>query len=133
LLVLGGCGGKTHDLAKVSGTVTLDNQPLAEARVVFQPIGTGKGNPGPGSSGVTDANGRYSLRAATDAVGAVVGSHRVSITLGTGTTNPDSDQPAKPTRRQLPARYNTNTELTCEVPAGGTDKADFALWSKENK
>jgi hypothetical protein len=31
---------------------------------------------------------------------------------------------------QLPARYNQQSELTCDVPAGGRNDANFELKSK---
>ena len=45
----------------VSGRVTLDDQPLANAVVLFEPI-TGNTNPGMGSVGRTDSDGRFVLR-----------------------------------------------------------------------
>src|SRR5262249_34965527 len=75
-----GCGGGPK-VAPVSGRVTLDGQPLAGASVNFQPLSDGNNlNPGPGSYGKTDADGRYSLRVVVDdRPGAFVGKHRVEI------------------------------------------------------
>ena len=55
---LSGCGGgASYELVPVSGRVTLDGQPLANARVSFQPA-RDQSDPGPGASGVTDAEGK---------------------------------------------------------------------------
>ena len=43
----------------------------------------------------------------------------------------ESDDRRRPGQlvNQVPVRYNGKTELTYDVPAGGTGKADFALTS----
>jgi hypothetical protein len=132
LFALGGCG--TKGLAPVSGTVTLDGQPLPDASVNFQPLDSTKS--GLGSSGKTDASGRYSLRVVMDdKTGAVIGKHRVSISTVTE-EDPSYDPPPgrfkRPLRDRLPARYNAKSQLEFEVTRGGTDKADFSLTSKHD-
>jgi hypothetical protein len=67
--------------------------------------------------------------------GALVGKHRVQITTGvseslaqeyTGPTEDGSPPPNFPKDyRRVPERYNDKSELTFEVPPGGTDQADF--------
>jgi len=47
-----------------------------------------------------------------------------SIDAGPGSSGKTND---KGLVNQVPVRYNGKTELTYDVPAGGTDKADFAL------
>jgi hypothetical protein len=126
LLLLAGCGGP-HHLARVSGRVTLNDKPLAKAAVVFQPIADGNINPGPGSGGFTDADGRYTLTlTGTKTRGAVLGKHKVRISLVPQDDSAD-DKP-KPLK-QLPLRYNRETTLVFEVRPGGTDSADFKLTS----
>jgi hypothetical protein len=124
-----GCGN--DQVAPVSGRITLDSQPLANAAVTFQPVRTeGKGNPGAGSGGFTDADGRYTLKVVgTEARGAVVGKHKVRISLVPPKTEPDDDRQKK--FKQLPAKYSgKDTKLEFDVLAGGTDAANFALTSK---
>ena len=50
LLFLTGCGSSAYDLVPVSGIVTLDDKPVAGARVVFEPTRSGEAalNAGPG-------------------------------------------------------------------------------------
>jgi hypothetical protein len=124
LPLLAGCGG--GGVAAVSGRVTLDGRPLANAAVLFQPVSAaGNNNPGPGSTGVTDADGRYTLTiTGKEQRGAVVGKHKVRITMMAQTDSPD-DKP-RPVK-QLPPRYNRDTILEYDVPDGGTGAADFAL------
>jgi hypothetical protein len=129
VLTAAGCGRAPYQVAPVSGRVTLNGQPLAKAHVHFAPVGTRDHNPGPTSQGLTDAQGRFSLRLDNPPQpGAVVGRSRVFITAGgAATAGPQPDGGGKRTRERLPARYHRETVLEFEVPAGGTEKADFAL------
>jgi hypothetical protein len=127
LLALAGCG--SSQFAPVSGTVTLDGKPIPNASVNFQPADSK--DSALASSGKTDANGRYKLRVVmNNASGAVRGRHRVSIST-LQEEDPTKDLPPGKQRPKdpIPARYNTRTELTFDVPAGGTSSADFALTS----
>jgi hypothetical protein len=126
LLVLStGCDSGPYKTARVSGRVTLNGSPLADAAVTFQPVATKGKDPGPGSGGVTDADGRYTLTLVGKTTrGAVVGKHKVLITMYQK-DDPADDRP-KPVKR-LPKRYNSKTELQFEVPSGGSDSADFNL------
>jgi len=75
----GGCGGEAN-VAPIVGVVTLDGKPLAGASITTQPIASGDKNPGSGSFGKTDQEGRFELELVTPAMkGAVVGEHRVMI------------------------------------------------------
>jgi len=129
LLVLAGCGSGGK-IAPVSGTVTLDGKPLANALVAFQPIATaGKPNAGMGSTGKTDANGKYTLKTVdTDHSGAVLAKHSVMITIMPESS--DLDIPRPPQKALLPAKYNHNSELQFDVQAGGSDSANFDLKSR---
>jgi hypothetical protein len=129
LLLPLGCGGlKT---APVAGVVRLDGKPLAGAHVNFQPIGSRDRPPGPGSYGKTDAQGRYALRLVSpDQPGAVVGEHRVSISLRGGEEAMRSDAGVILVKDRVPQCYNTDTRLRFEVPPRGSGSADFDLWSE---
>lgn len=83
LLLLSGCG-KGLPVAPVTGTITVGGKPLAGASVTTQPIATDSTNPGPGSFGRTDEQGRFELELVTSAVkGAIIGDHRVMISPAT--------------------------------------------------
>jgi hypothetical protein len=129
-----GCGGPRF--VPVSGKVTLDDKPLANAMVGFYPLDAKAGTTPLTSSGRTNEQGEYTLTAVmSNSKGAVVGKHRVSIT-----TPPDvsggSDLPAnklpkggKPPKL-LPIYMGESSELSCEVPSGGKTDANFALKSR---
>ena len=77
LLFAQGCGG-TFNAAPVSGTITLNGQPLKDATVTFTP--QGGGNESPASSGRTDSSGNYSLTMISDnSTGALIGKHSVRV------------------------------------------------------
>jgi hypothetical protein len=122
-----GCGGSK--VGSVSGTVKLDGEPLANAVVLFQPLGDGELNPGVGSIGRTNEKGEYGLRLIDGAKGAVVGKHRVEIScpIDDGQNNPDEDRATKPPNK-IPDRYHAGSKMTYEVKSGD-NKADFDLTS----
>jgi hypothetical protein len=126
-----GCSGSK--IAPVSGRVTLDGKPLAGVHVSFQPIAkAGDINPGGGSYAVTDAEGQFRLLLVEgEQPGAVIGKHRVEITARSEPIPANVDLARKPTPKVfVPAKYSRNSELTFEVPPGGTKDANFELKSQ---
>jgi len=128
-----GCGGSGYSVAPVSGTVSVDGKPTAGIALTYQPLTSDKNkNPGPGSAGVTDANGRYTLKvvvAGQNKAGAVVGKHRVTLVTAPAPRDEADDTAHPPPKELIPAK-ELGKAREFEVPAGGTDKADFNLSSK---
>lgn len=118
IVAVSGCssssGESLPELGLVTGTITLDNQPLSEAMVTFQPTSGGAM-----SSGATDESGTYEIFFNTETPGAVIGSHKVSISKPDGEAGPDL----------VPMKYNFQTTLTAEVSAG-ENVQNFELESK---
>ncbi|MFL5331380.1 MAG: carboxypeptidase-like regulatory domain-containing protein [Gemmataceae bacterium] len=119
-----GCGGSNR--FGVSGTVTLNGQPLTNATIQFFRVGE---TAPAGGAVVTD--GKYELPAHP---GLPPGSYTVSISSPTGTgggsltANPGAGStPATGYKDRVPAKYNTDTELRAEVTANGPNKFDFNL------
>ena len=55
-----GCGGDAGDMPQVgtvTGTVTLDGQPVSEANIVFNPVSGGRS-----ATAVSDSSGKYTLQ-----------------------------------------------------------------------
>jgi len=114
-----GCGG-SPDFAPVSGRITLNKKPLADAYVVFQPT---VGEPNELSQGKTDADGNFTLESIQGTVGAKVGDHTVAIT----TVPPDAmdDERSPLPRDQVPQEYRDRPlEFTV---AAGENEANFDL------
>lgn len=119
-----GCGGATRPnvpFGTVTGQVTLDGEPLANAQVAFEPA---TGRP---SYGRTSESGAYELRYKGQPWGAIAGRHTVRIT----TADVIEESPdAKPIiiKERLPRRYHESSTLTADVTAGA-NVIDFTLTS----
>jgi len=143
-LVVIGCNDGRPKFVPVSGRVLVDGKPVANLMVTFQPIATEQNkDPGPGSAGITDADGRFTLKVSSQQYssnGAVVGKHKVRI----GTILPGEGQATDPSigspddaplagRELIPPQYNQDTILTFEVPPKGTDQANFDIFIRTRK
>jgi hypothetical protein len=74
LVVLAGCG-RGPVMVPVSGVVTLDGAPVADANVMFAPRGDGRP-----AEGKTDAAGKFSLTTEKPNDGAMEGDYEVTVT-----------------------------------------------------
>jgi hypothetical protein len=108
LSIIAGCGDAK--LGQVSGTVTLDGEPLPRATVEFQPT---TGSP---SYGITDDSGRYRLIYLRNKPGALIGEHIVRVTTYDWVTNPDESKTEIPER--VPRAYNEASTLAFTVKRG---------------
>jgi len=145
LATFAGCGsGGTY--VPVSGTVTLNDKPAANVRVVFSPKPTADStNTGPPSWGVTDEAGRYELKTKGGDEGVVVGAHSISFKyfdlenlkelktmLGQAETKAefaDARKRIAHVEKELGIRGEIpdSAGRVFEVPAGGKSDADFEL------
>lgn len=112
LLVLAGCGPK---MGTVSGTVTIDSQPLDKGVICFAPA------EGSGEAVTGEVNdGHYSLRMAA---GKKIVQLSAPIVVG---KRKEYDGPEAPlieiTAERLGPRYNSESELTFDTPAGSSTK-----------
>ncbi|MGB9689601.1 carboxypeptidase-like regulatory domain-containing protein [Thermogutta sp.] len=151
LTVSEGCGsrnrGNIPQTAPVSGTVTLDGQPVDGATVVFVPTGT----PAYGAYAVTDAKGHFTLKSSETVSGAVPGKYLVQVTklvtdstkkqfvvaedvehaaLASGGSGPSTEVTA--TRNVLPEKYaNPKTSgIEVTVPSEGLQNLEIKLASQ---
>lgn len=118
-----GCGGGQTGPVRypVTGTVTFDGNPLPDGDVQFIPA-DGKG---PTDAGKIVA-GKFSLET-------TAGKKKVSIqatredpkNMVPSGIDPGKMEPAR--EDYIPAKYNTATELTADVPKGGSSSLDFKL------
>jgi hypothetical protein len=131
LALVPGCR-ETQKFAPVSGVVTLNGKPLANATVAFSPIAQpGSIDAGDGSVGKTNAQGEYTLTTSRGVAGAMVGKHRVRISALAPQVGESDARPPRsgwPLMDKIPARYNGETTLTFDV-VPGANKADFSLTS----
>ncbi len=144
-VALAGCGGSGVTYVPVSGVVTLDGKPYKNAIVSFQPMAVkGNLNPGRGSSALTDEAGKFSLATDEGARGAVAGKHLIRIrTKVNDPTNvfdpsvgsPDGGGPVGGKKKEvepIPQEWFADSSTKeFEVPAKGTDKANFDIVTKK--
>lgn len=125
-----GCSPDSYQMAPISGTIRLDGKPLPNATVGFEPTNVAGAIAGPGSYGRTDDQGRYQLMAPGDRPGAVVGMNKVWVRTYRAVRGAGEQVKQVLSVERLPSRYHDQTELTYEVPASGTEHADFELRSQ---
>lgn len=133
VLASGGCGKRGPALIPVTGTVTLDGQPLEGVNVTFMPVA---GAEGEGGIAVTDASGKYELKQFRGTgKGTAAGEYRVTISkvvMADGSPIPADKSAAEvQTKDLLPAKYSDlgATTLTATVKEGG-QPINFDLKSK---
>ncbi|MBA2115072.1 carboxypeptidase regulatory-like domain-containing protein [Bremerella alba] len=118
-----GCGGEKYDnLGEVSGTITLDGEPLKHAVITFQPKG---GRPAYGKTG---EDGKYTMRYTGSQAGATVGMNSVTITNG-GEKRDEESGKVWFQKEEVPSKYNSKTTLDYDVQPG-QQTHDFKLESK---
>ena len=130
LFLFAGCA-ETYNFAPVSGTVTLDGQPLSGALVSFEPLKTGESTEvGYGSYAECDVEGRFKLKSLQGEEGAIIGPHRVFITTFKGDLGSKGETIIK-SKEKVPAKYSDyDKPLKFDVPKEGTDQANFDLNTK---
>jgi len=110
LPVLLGCSQTPEGVAEVTGTVTMDQEPLSNAVVTFIPVEGGRP-----STGKTDESGAYRLVYTREAFGALTGEHDVEIS----TLESQGEE-------IVPNKYNSKSQLT-ETVEPGSNEIDFDL------
>jgi hypothetical protein len=110
----------------VSGTVTLDGEPLADATVTFLPLNESAYR---GAIGRTDASGKYTLTSdigdGKRSDGAIPEKYKVVVSKfikADGSPLPPNEPPMMAgAKESLPEAFSmpNKTKLTYEVPAGG--------------
>ena len=124
LLLAGGCGRPT--MAKVSGTVTSQGKPVADAIVQFLPANR------PGAGCRTDASGKYALTTFKPGDGAYLGPCKVVVMPFVPGIDPDKPAPPPKPRPDIPDKYrdSSTTPLSAEVKRGVKNTFDFELSSE---
>lgn len=124
-----GCKGKSE--GAVTGTVTLNDKPLANALVRFIPQGDTQGL---GGTARTDANGKYTLDNPRGGKEINPGVYKVVISksLRPDGSEPDPNKPPieSDARETLPANYSNEVSTTLTATVGADKKShDFPLTS----
>ena len=131
-LVIAGCGAKKDGRARqpISGSVTIDGQPLKGGYIVFEP-----------KSGQTTQSGGMIVEGKFDVPeqhGPEPGTYSVAIFAEGAPPPTTTAQPGTPeyeaaiaksksTQIVIPEKYNVKTELAAEVTLGAANVFDFDL------
>ncbi len=134
VVALSGCGEKTGTIP-ISGKVTYQGKPLANARVTFAPKAGGRP-----ADGITNVDGQYKLGTYMAGDGALPGDYSVAISHSdVDVTKPPSTEitdgavyePMKEdvAKSKIPAKYQSPAQsgLKAVVEASGPKVFDFAL------
>lgn len=156
-LTFSGCSGDGYQIAKVSGKVTANGQPVAGIRVIFNPqLAPDTAIAGPWSSGLTNEQGEFTLVTRYDKEGAMVTVHDVSFAwddmdaeeleelhdeLEEAQEEGEKEEyerikkQIEKAKAQLKGRVFVSEDfsLEFEVSSGGTKDANFDVAEKENK
>jgi hypothetical protein len=134
LIALAGCGSDTSHLpatVPAAGIVTLDGKPVPNAAVSFV-AETGTYH----ATALTDASGKFQLRAFQEKEGAVPGPYKVEVNqtvLGGGQdAGTDGELTGLQVNFGLPQKYATvsTSGLTYTIPEGGQTDIKLELTSK---
>jgi hypothetical protein len=132
VLSVGGCGSSSDGFERfpVEGVVTLDGKNVDTGTINFVATGNGPSE----SSEIADGRFRLSRNR-----GLSPGNYRVEVycVKPTGRKVADPDNPPQlidETTNIVPLRYNIESKLTAEIPAGGPSQPlSFALGTKKTR
>lgn len=136
---------------KVTGRITLDGEPLENARVLFIPVvyAIDERQTLPLASGVTDQDGRFELshkRGEQNSPGAALGLYSVLVSKPVAPL--ETKEPAQPEESkakeklgpnqvmvtiqpdQIPERYNLKTTLPAKITSASAQEFEFELKKK---
>jgi hypothetical protein len=123
LCLFNGCSRSPYELAPVEGVVTIDNQPMTGAKVMFAPVARGENrNSGKPAFGVLSTDGTFKLTTYREDDGAVVGDHWVTIirvepnghngaTTGSNPTNATFNRLSVPTKVNVQAGQQNHVSI----------------------
>ncbi|MDR1478355.1 MAG: carboxypeptidase-like regulatory domain-containing protein [Planctomycetaceae bacterium] len=139
LILIAGCGqsGRLKGLVPASGTLTFNNQPVAQATIIFSP--QSGNNTARAASATTDANGNFTMMTLNPADGVFPGNYLVTVEK-TETTGEYREEEGSDSRSQkiidtrqikdlLPVKYNNinTTDLSISVPEKGNKEIVLEL------
>lgn len=126
LLILGGCG-RNDGREMLEGSVAIDGKPLESGYILFRSSEAGKSQ----ATGANIAAGTFRIAGKRSVQ---PGKFRVEITASRNSGQKTADQltgkPVDAIEQFIPARYNSQSELTADVKAGGANQFEFKITSK---
>jgi hypothetical protein len=124
-LVLPGCGDQYGGRMPISGSVTLEGQPLDVGTIIFEPL-----EKGPTRAQGEVKSGQFSIPRES---GLTPGKYLVRLTAGDGKT-PTNEEAAGPggstniiSVDRIPEDWNVNSKHEVEVKADGSNTFEFPI------
>jgi hypothetical protein len=112
----------------ISGTVTLNGEPIAAGAIMFEPAARRPGT-------LVGATIRQGLFTISSSEGPVPGTYRVRIYASSGKqarpARGQTERTPRPMIERLPTRYNARSELSAEVVTERANRYRFDLNSSE--
>ena len=125
ILLMCGCGDSRRQ--RFEGTATFDGQPIDNGYIRLIPQ---EGTAGP-AAGANIEKGRFAIAAEN---GPFAGTFRVEVTaMRAGSRkkyDPETNQKIAVPEQYIPAKYNSESELTATIAAKQSSPVEFALRSK---
>jgi hypothetical protein len=119
-LAAGGCTGDGKaKMAQVSGKVLLDDKPLDDGEIEFI------GDPGTPSDILPVQNGAFSGKVKVGKKKVAIQAFKTEKAPPTATAGVTEER-----KNYLPAKWNTESQMTAEVTDGGVTPAEFKVESK---
>jgi hypothetical protein len=121
-----GCSDQYEGRMAITGTVTLEGQPLDDGQVIFEPFDKSVGTRAQGEI----KHGQFSIPRQS---GLKPGKYLVRLTAGDGKTptNEEAGGPGGSTNiisvDRIPTDWNVNSKQEVEVKADATNKFEFAV------
>lgn len=137
-LTFTGCGDGRPSLVQAEGTVTLNGEPLADAKIGFLPVGDGEYQRS--SRAKSDASGKFVVSTYGENDGLPVGKYQVTVEKtevlgdlpdGYNTEDPTANRVQVKVKRTVPIRYSDPYEsgLTVEVTSDGLQPSTINVTS----
>ncbi|MEW4455200.1 hypothetical protein AB1L30_21205 [Bremerella sp. JC817] len=125
LTVTGCFSGSGKDLNAVTGTITKDGVPFADAHIEFHP----QSGEGAVSYGKSDQEGNFKLYYSTGQPGALPGTHKVIVQNGykVGGKNPMADSEADPMKAAPAPSEQQKGEILVEVGKNDDNHIEIEL------
>jgi hypothetical protein len=117
LVVVLACVGCNSSESSVSGSVTVDGQPLKEGDIIFEPA-DGQGSPAAGKI----VDGKYTLKIAP-------GNKKVRINASRPAKKPDPVMGTAARESMIAKEFNEQSTLTADVKGGKQEGVNFEVKS----
>lgn len=129
IFAVSGCGEKGPLLGTVSGTITLEGEPLEGAYIVFSPTSLAAGGTEVNAAEKTDANGYYEMQYGIESMGVPPGTYQVQISTADWIKQPDGS--TKVVKDTVPRHYVGIDSILEFTVVEGENDASFDLSQKK--